>query len=261
VIVSFGALSHLADKKGIKLLNDVPEGTRIYADPSLFGEVMLNLLSNALKFCSEGDQILVSLSTSPEGTLMVQDSGSGIREEMKENLFKAEIKTSSPGTAGEVGTGLGLPYCHEIMKSFDGDIWFETQTGKGTTFHLFIPEQHPIILLDIADKECLKRVRAIVAEAGITISPLSACKDIEKCEPAKVPNMLICEITKQTEAELLKIKKMCESAMLKQTPVICIADTPIEGIEKYMGERKSNRFMIKERFVKTLADILKKRFG
>ncbi len=254
VVVSLGSISHLAAKKGIELVNDVPVGTRLYADPVLFGEVMLNLSSNAVKFCSEGDQILVSLSTSPEGTLMVQDSGSGIREEMKENLFESEIKTSSLGTAGEVGTGLGLPYCHEIMKSLDGDIWFETQTGKGTTFHLFIPEQHPVILLDIADKKYLKQVSAIVAEAGIAISPLSTCNN-------KVPDMLICEITEQTEADLLKLKKICESATLKQTPVICIADDPIEGIEKYMGERKSNRFMVKDQLVNALAGILKKSFG
>ncbi|MDH4224184.1 MAG: sensor histidine kinase [Deltaproteobacteria bacterium] len=127
-------LKHLAQAKAIKLINDVAESTQMTGDRQLIFEVIQNLVSNAVKFTPRGGEIRVSAPTGPVFTLTVQDTGQGVPAEYLPYLFNPEEKTSSPGTEGERGTGLGLPLCHEIMTAHGGNLWVESIPGKGSVF-------------------------------------------------------------------------------------------------------------------------------
>ena len=98
-------LSRVREKE-IQLLSFVPEEDTIETDEALLQEVILNLVSNSIKFCNAGDMISVSsFQTEDKYILSVKDSGIGIPKELQVNLFSHVIKTSSKGTAGEAGTG------------------------------------------------------------------------------------------------------------------------------------------------------------
>ena len=132
-------LSRVREKE-IQLLSFVPEEDTIETDEALLQEVILNLVSNSIKFCNAGDMISVSsFQTEDKYILSVKDSGIGIPKELQVNLFSHVIKTSSKGTAGEAGTGLGLPLCRDIVKMLHGEILLNEKSEKGTEFTVTLP--------------------------------------------------------------------------------------------------------------------------
>jgi signal transduction histidine kinase len=149
------ALAPLAEKKKIRVENNVKLKTRIYADPTLFYEVIQNLLTNAIKFCSQGGTITVFVPNGKRGAISVGDNGVGIAPEMISRLFSFETKSSTPGTAGEKGTGLGLPLSNDIMLAHGGTLEVESEKGKGSIFHITLPVVRPVVL--VVDDEAASR--------------------------------------------------------------------------------------------------------
>lgn len=137
----------LAEKKGVEVGNELPDPFRLYADPALYGEVLHNLLTNAVKFCRQGDRITLLRHADKRATLMVRDTGVGIRKKRLSKLFKLEEKTSTLGTAGEHGTGYGLPFSRDLLKAHHGDLTVESKEGVGSVFYVHLPEVIPQTLI------------------------------------------------------------------------------------------------------------------
>ncbi len=131
---------HIAEGKGIKIFNKVPKGKMIEIDPALFGQVIQNLVSNAIKFCNSMDEITIFVPDGRPNAIAVKDTGVGIDKEILLDIFKHEVKTTTSGTGGEEGTGLGLPYCRNIMEAHNGLIIAESEKCAGSIFYLEIPK-------------------------------------------------------------------------------------------------------------------------
>lgn len=188
-ISTFGHYAANAEKKGVRFLNEVPPGMKLFADGALVGEVLNNLVSNALKFCRKGDSIVAGASGPL--TITVKDSGIGIPASVLPDLFKPEVKTTTIGTGGEKGTGLGLPYCHEIMVAHGGDLTVESVEGQGTVFSIRFPPVRPVVL--VADDQEVQR--------AIMKKHILEMKDVEILEAANGLEAL--EILKTTAVLLL----------------------------------------------------------
>jgi len=133
------SLSYEASAKEIILKNEVERGVKISADYELIIEVIKNLAHNSIKFCSAGDAVSIFSPNSDGPAIGVRDNGPGIRKEIVEDIFRHDIKTSTIGTAGERGTGLGLPLCHDIIKAHGGEMEVVSELGKGATFLVKLP--------------------------------------------------------------------------------------------------------------------------
>ncbi|MBF0291437.1 MAG: response regulator [Nitrospinae bacterium] len=141
-------LSSIAENKGIILKNRVPAKTMIYADETMIYEALFNLIGNAIKFSRRNDTVTIHLSNSHDPvTIAVSDTGMGISQQKLERLFKYEYNVSSPGTNGEVGSGLGLILCKEIIEALNGAIRVESSPDRGSTFYLHMPVIHPLVLV------------------------------------------------------------------------------------------------------------------
>src|SRR5690606_33346577 len=104
--------------------------------------IVRNLLNNAIKFSPSGSEIILKAEQiNNYCKLSVQDSGTGIPEEKRKDLFSFRA-ASSYGTHQEKGVGLGLVLCKEFAEIQNGSIWFETETGKGTCFFVQLPLGH-----------------------------------------------------------------------------------------------------------------------
>jgi PAS domain S-box-containing protein len=134
-------LSPQANQKSIALENTVPLKTYIYADKDMIKTVVRNVLSNALKFTPSGGRI--ELSSQKHDAEMVEltvsDTGIGIKEEDLPKLFRIDVQHTHPGTAGELGTGLGLNLCKDLVKKNRGSIAVESEVGVGTIFRCTFP--------------------------------------------------------------------------------------------------------------------------
>lgn len=138
-----------AVRKNIDVRIDIPVDLYINADERLISQAVINLTSNAIKFTPEGKEVHLSSSRFKEGMIeiVVRDEGLGISEENQTKLFKIDQKFSLVGTGGEKGSGLGLTLVKEIIEKHGGQVWFYSQVGEGSEFHLTVPEAKNIVLL------------------------------------------------------------------------------------------------------------------
>jgi signal transduction histidine kinase len=106
----------------------------VHADPNMISVVIRNLLSNSIKFCDTGDEITFESEQKEDRIIIsIRDTGRGISERDRDKIFSLE-HTLSAGTQGEKGNGLGLILCRDMLLLNKGNIWFETEAGKGSTF-------------------------------------------------------------------------------------------------------------------------------
>jgi len=102
--------------------------------------VINNLVNNAMKFSPSGSEILVSGAPAADGyNITVKDQGIGIPAEIQDKVFDIFTEAKRFGTSGEQPYGLGLSITRQIVDVHHGRIWFESEPGQGTTFHVFLP--------------------------------------------------------------------------------------------------------------------------
>jgi PAS domain S-box-containing protein len=129
-----------AKHKSIILSTDISEEFIIFADENMINTVIRNLLSNSIKFCNKNDKITISANKlNDKLEIKITDTGVGMSPELSAKLFRLDSKTSSIGTSGEHGTGLGLLLCKELVEKNQGKIWVESMLGKGTTMFFTVP--------------------------------------------------------------------------------------------------------------------------
>ena len=130
----------LANKKGLKLkINIAPAvPTAINIDRTSIQKILINLISNAIKYTKKG-RVSVELN-SEEGEYLhisVKDTGIGIAEERLKDMFNRY--TREKRDKAQEGAGLGLSICRELVGELNGSIWAESEVGEGSTFHVLLP--------------------------------------------------------------------------------------------------------------------------
>ncbi|MBC7565891.1 MAG: response regulator [Pedobacter sp.] len=136
-----------AAKKNIDLIYQIDANIPDYVvgDSLRLKQVLINMTSNALKFTSKGEVFInvYKVDTSESSDLLalgfsVHDTGIGIPEEKMDNLFKAFSQVDSSTTRKYGGTGLGLVICERLVNLMGGEIWANSEAGKGSIFHFTI---------------------------------------------------------------------------------------------------------------------------
>lgn len=132
-------LAGAAVERGITLTIDLPEAPLIEADRSKLGRVLINLVSNAIKFTRRGGVTVTAYVDAAAGAVefAVRDTGAGIPPEDLPRIFDRFFRSARPG--GRRGTGLGLSFCREVVLAHGGRIWAESAPETGTTMRFTIP--------------------------------------------------------------------------------------------------------------------------
>lgn len=137
---SIMALETYAQQQEIKL-EKLPGSTLIYADGDRLIQVLVNLISNAVKFSPKGSTVTISTAEFPEWVeFMVQDRGRGIPAAYKTAIFERFQQVEAADARRNVGTGLGLSVCKMIIENHGGTIGVHSEEGKGSTFWFRIPK-------------------------------------------------------------------------------------------------------------------------
>jgi signal transduction histidine kinase len=140
-------LQPLAVQKQITLTDQTtPDLPLVFADGERLGQVVRNLVHNAIKFTPENGHVAVAGITSPDQLVIaVQDDGTGIPAEAMSRLFERFYQVDSSSTRRVGGTGLGLYICKQIVAAHGGTIWVDSEPGRGSTFRFSVPRDavHP----------------------------------------------------------------------------------------------------------------------
>ncbi len=136
------AMRSLAAKKEQNFAVEVGEGIeKVVADPGRIKQVIINLISNALKFTPEGGHILVKADPREGGfEVTVKDDGIGISPEDQKVIFEEFRQVDGSYVREQEGTGLGLALTRKLVEMHGGKIWVESAPGEGSTFTFFIPK-------------------------------------------------------------------------------------------------------------------------
>ncbi len=140
---------------------------RVKGDPHRFKQVLINLMGNAAKFTHSGEiELRLDLKTESDQAIMlhttVRDTGIGIPQEKINTVFNVFQQADDSTTRRYGGTGLGLSICKKIANLMGGDVWLESEVGKGSMFHFTAALQHPdhkvlkrAVPVSLADKKVL----------------------------------------------------------------------------------------------------------
>lgn len=137
-----GTVNPIAEKKGITLESTIPTGTGVITgDKRRVEQILLNLLSNSIKFTDTGTVRLECEEREDTYEIRVKDTGIGIKAEDMDKLFKPFRQVESGLTRQYEGTGLGLSICRKLLDMMGGSIMVESEWGKGSTFIVILPKK------------------------------------------------------------------------------------------------------------------------
>lgn len=148
-----GVLEHISSllelktkEKGIELLywEESDLSMELIGDPLRLGQILLNLVGNAIKFTEKAGEVVLKIEKEIEDdkTVLLHfsiiDSGIGMTKEQVSNLFRAFVQADSSTTRKYGGSGLGLVISKKLIEMMGGKIWVESEYGKGSTFHFTV---------------------------------------------------------------------------------------------------------------------------
>ncbi len=138
IVQSFNSLA--AERKVKLTFMPIDTSTKVMVDAIMIGEVISNLLDNAIRYTHSGGSVLVFLEATDKFIIThIKDDGQGIPQESVQHLFNKFYRVSGVLEQGSKGTGLGLYISKEIVKLHGGDIWVESELGKGSVFSFSVP--------------------------------------------------------------------------------------------------------------------------
>ncbi|HXT41016.1 MAG TPA: response regulator, partial [Candidatus Angelobacter sp.] len=170
-------LAPRAQDKGLELTCLIAQDveTRLVGDPSRLRQILLNLVSNAVKFTEKGE-VFVEVSRLNETnqeieiSCSVRDTGIGMSEETQKKLFQSFTQADASTTRRFGGTGLGLAICHKLVDLMGGSISVTSSPGNGSTFRftLRLARQRSSGVEDAKKKNALAGIKALVVDDSAT---------------------------------------------------------------------------------------------
>ncbi|MBF0623543.1 MAG: PAS domain S-box protein [Magnetococcales bacterium] len=215
-------LDFISRKKGLQITNQIPEETRLYGDPTLLGEVLFNLMSNAVKFSHPGGRIQLLRLPDDDTALAVVDYGVGIPDEVIPRLFHVEEKVSTPGTLGETGTGFGLPFSFDIVEAHGGSLTVESTPGAGSTFTVRLPPMRPRVLL--VDDGAMDRlmIGAFLESLDVEIMEAESGAEALALVDMHLPHLVVTDIAMPAMDGFQLLRELKRRPETEHIPVILI---------------------------------------
>ncbi|PKQ38296.1 MAG: hypothetical protein CVT59_03485 [Actinobacteria bacterium HGW-Actinobacteria-1] len=136
-------IAPLATERGVTLVVDSDGAVAAETDAGLLGQIVRNLVSNAVKFTPSGGTVtLRTRAANGSVSISVADTGIGIAQADQTTIFEPFAQVDSPLDQKPAGTGLGLAICRELTTALEGSITVGSALGEGSTFTVDIPQSH-----------------------------------------------------------------------------------------------------------------------
>lgn len=236
--------------KDLNVLLEIEEDLPlIYGDRDRLVQVMVNLLSNAVKFTASGPIVCRAGVKGDSIVVCVEDSGTGISPEDQKKIFARFKQAGDTLTGKPRGTGLGLPICKQIVEHHQGEIWVESELGKGSTFCFTIPVtkeketpasdskvsrmrpyarrsnnmSHPLILVADDDPALNEFLSQILEDEGYRILSANDGEEAVKLAEKEMPELITMDLKMPRMDGADAIKALRRNPATAHIPVIVIS--------------------------------------
>lgn len=139
VNLALSTMESTVEKKGLKLISKIEEGIELYGDSDRIIQVLINFISNAVKFTKEGEITVELKLINGKSEIVIQDTGIGISKSDQKKLFTKFFRADDEYTRSVGGTGLGLSIVKSIVKKHGGEIEVKSELNKGSEFRVIFP--------------------------------------------------------------------------------------------------------------------------
>jgi signal transduction histidine kinase/ABC-type sugar transport system substrate-binding protein/AraC-like DNA-binding protein/ActR/RegA family two-component response regulator len=216
----------------------------IQADPVRLRQILLNLLNNASKFTPSGQIVLGAAVEPPHLHLWVQDTGLGIPVELQERIFEPFATVERLGHRSG-GIGLGLSITRRLVALHGGVMSLESQTGQGSTFHVYLPLPNlsgkfsappagmlkPVLLLLSTGQETAQMFLNLAAQMRLPIRKISAPEQLDTILKETTPSVLAQDMLNARRDEWELLEHIRGHPQLCQLPFIVYREEAGDGIE------------------------------
>jgi signal transduction histidine kinase/DNA-binding LacI/PurR family transcriptional regulator/AraC-like DNA-binding protein/CheY-like chemotaxis protein len=231
-------------KARVELRLDMPDRLPVlHADPVRLRQILLNLLSNALKFTQQGTITLGAAVQLPHIHFWVKDTGTGITPQLQERIFEPFVKVDPPGQRRS-GIGLGLSITRRLVALHGGEITLESQPGRGSTFHVYIPlpglnhasgeevdsdDSQALLLWLSASSEVAPEVKTICEKNGSQPIWLSSLEVIDNLSSKGTPTALAWDLENARPGDWSIVQRLRSYAQYCQLPLLLFHENLVDG--------------------------------
>jgi signal transduction histidine kinase/DNA-binding response OmpR family regulator/DNA-binding LacI/PurR family transcriptional regulator len=234
---------HLAQQKNLRFRMEVPSHLpKISGDKTRLRQILLNLMSNAIKFTAHGEVVLTAMQEDTEVLISVRDTGLGIAKEDLDRIFDEFHQSDRSITRGYGGIGLGLAITRRLVEMHGGRIWVSSsgEEGRGSTFSFTLPvlancnpseEDEPqeqinsrdgvVVILTVERDEDLKLQRHL-EKNGFVVEVLSLqdAPDVMENLSTSPPGAVVLDLAPASEQGWEVMKRVKENAATQDIPVL-----------------------------------------
>lgn len=232
---------------------DPPPELEMETDQSKLGQILRNLVSNALKFTENGHVDVSTETRLDEVLFRVRDTGIGIAPEHFERIFEEFGQVDSPIQARVKGTGLGLPLSRRLSELLGGTLMVESEVGRGSTFTLRIPRVHPDVreLSDLEsrprdpgrpqvlvvedDRKTIFIYERYLAHAGFQVVPARTVAHAEHLLKELTPAAILLDIMLDGESSWNFLARLKRDPLTREIPVLVVTVTNKEQKARALG--------------------------
>lgn len=262
-----GMFADLAERKHVEvIIRKAPEVPLfLRGDPLRLGQVLVNLVNNAIKFTERGEVELSIELASPHPMRIrfsVRDTGIGIAEEKQAQLFQAFTQLEAGNTRKYGGSGLGLNISQRLVELMGGRIWVQSKLGVGSQFQFEIPmasavygvagrrvffEHQPLVMVMDDNELVLDLARDILTRAGMRVLPVNSLARARQvlCEEGPSLRLAILDWRMGQEDGLDLALEMRQHNQWRQIPILMISAWARDGLNARMESMGLAHFLAK----------------
>ncbi|MFV3350761.1 hybrid sensor histidine kinase/response regulator [Aeromonas veronii] len=262
-----GMFADLAERKHVEVVirksPDVPVFLR--GDPLRLGQVLVNLVNNAIKFTERGEvEVCIELANPHPMRIRfsVRDTGIGIAEEKQTQLFQAFTQLEAGNTRKYGGSGLGLNISQRLVELMGGRITVESKPGVGSLFKFDIPmaqavygvagrkvffENQPLVMVMDDNELVLDLARDILTRAGVRVLPVNSLSRARQLLREEGPNLRLAILDWRMGQEdgLDLALEMYQHSQWRRIPILMISAWAREGLHARMDSMGLTHFLPK----------------
>ncbi|HXA42302.1 MAG TPA: ATP-binding protein [Candidatus Solibacter sp.] len=231
MIAGRSEIERLAATKRINLVYDLTPGVWVWTEPRRLQQVVVNLLTNAVKFTPSGGRVrLATAAVNGHAEITVSDTGIGIAPEEQERIFDEFVQADDDRVREQKGTGLGLSLSRKLTELMEGSLTVESEVGKGSTFtvtmRLSDPERissdGPLVLVVEDEVSSTELLEVILLDAGYRVTSVGNVDEASEAVRRELPRAVLLDISLPGPNGWTFLEELKAHPETREVPVVAV---------------------------------------